>query len=109
VVGRPPAPQRAFEDEGELLADPGLADELVQPLRPERTLDHPVIGISQRGDQPVTLGGGQLRRLAGRRVSRRVGAVGRRWIQGRSRAAQLLQRGPQCPRHVHLPAVRRGG
>ena len=55
MVGRLPAPQRALEHERELLAEPGLADELGQLPGPERALDLPLVGVRERGDEPVSI------------------------------------------------------
>jgi hypothetical protein len=59
VVGRPAAAQRALQDQRQLLAHPGLADELGQALGPQRALDHPVVGVGDGRHHPllVRLGG----------------------------------------------------
>ncbi len=48
VVGGPAAPQRALQHQGQLLADPGLADDLGEPLGPQRALDEPLVRVGQR-------------------------------------------------------------
>ena len=55
VVGALPRRSAPVEHQRQLLADPGLADEVVQPLGPQRALDHPVIGVGQRRHQPLSL------------------------------------------------------
>src|SRR5690348_10920949 len=47
------ATHRALEHQRELLAQPGLADELGQLPGPERALDLPLVSIGQRRDEPV--------------------------------------------------------
>ena len=65
MVRGPAAPLGAFEHQRDLLAHPLLADELVQPLGPQRCLDHPLpvagIGLDQL---PV----GQRGELVGRQL-----------------------------------------
>ena len=53
VVRRPAASQGAVQQQRELLADPGLADEVVEPLGPQRALDHPLVAVGQRRDNAV--------------------------------------------------------
>ncbi len=66
VVGGPAAAQRALQHQGQLLADPGLADDLRQPLGPQRTLDDPLVRVGQRRHEPVPLCPGQPVPLRGR-------------------------------------------
>lgn len=54
VIGCPAAAQGAFEHQRELLSDAVLADELAELPGPQCSLDHPVVGICQRGDDPVS-------------------------------------------------------
>ena len=53
VVRRAAASQGAAQQQGELLADPLLADEVVEPLGPQRALDHPLVAVGQRRDNAV--------------------------------------------------------
>ena len=53
MVGRPAAAHRALQEQRQLLADPGLADQLVQPPGPQRALDHPVVGVGHGRDHAV--------------------------------------------------------
>src|SRR5271165_5853643 len=55
VVRRPTAPQGALQDQRQLLAHPRLADELGEPLGPQRALDNPLVRVGQRGHHPFVL------------------------------------------------------
>src|ERR1700747_51839 len=48
--GRPP---RALQDQRQRLASPRLADELGEPLGPQRGLDGPLVRVGQRGHDLV--------------------------------------------------------
>src|SRR5207247_3137130 len=70
----------------QLLADPALPDEVAQPLGPQRSLDHPLIGSGQWRDEAVLLRLGQLWCRPGRLLRRRVRlacAAGPRFAQAR--------------------------
>ena len=49
-----------MQQQGELLADPMLADEVVEPLGPQRALDHPLVAVGQRRDNAVGPGLGAV-------------------------------------------------
>ena len=53
VVRRAAAAQRAAQQQGQLLADPGLADEVVKALGPQRALDDPLVAVGERRDDTV--------------------------------------------------------
>jgi hypothetical protein len=55
MIRDPAAAQGTFQDKRKLLADPLLADELAEALGPQGALDDAVIGVSQRGHDPVEL------------------------------------------------------
>ena len=46
--GAPAAPQRALQHQGQLLADPVLADDLGEPLGPQRAFDEALVRVGQR-------------------------------------------------------------
>ena len=49
MVGRPAAAPGGLEHEPELLADPGLADDLVEGARPQRRLDGALVALRLGG------------------------------------------------------------
>ena len=51
--GGPAAAQRAVQQQRQLLADPGLADEVIEALGPQRALDLPVVTVGERRDDAV--------------------------------------------------------
>ena len=65
MVRGPAAAHRARQHQRELLAHPGLADELLQPLRPQRALNVPVVLVGQRRHHPVLASAGGSSALNG--------------------------------------------
>src|SRR5580698_1213049 len=56
MIWRATPPQRALQQQGELLTDPHLSGEVVQPLGPQGALDCPLAVFQQRRDQALAPG-----------------------------------------------------
>ncbi len=54
MVRWPATAQRAAQQQRQLLPDPGLPDEVVEPLGPQGALDGPLVPVRQRRDDAVT-------------------------------------------------------
>ena len=65
MIRRPAAAHGTLQDQGELVANPLLADEVGEALGPQRALDGAVVGVGERRHQPV-----------------RVRAIGTRAVEG---------------------------
>jgi hypothetical protein len=74
VVRRAAAAQRAAQQERQLLADAGLADEVIEALGPQRALDRPLVAVGERRHDAlaprVGRGGPAIERPGRRRLPR---------------------------------------